>query len=77
MAMNRRDLLALLGAGAGAGATANPAAASFVDVTYQHGVASGDPLQDRVVLWTRLTPMEPGLSVLAGEVKVASDAAFT
>ncbi|MBI3739927.1 MAG: PhoD-like phosphatase N-terminal domain-containing protein, partial [Chloroflexi bacterium] len=22
---------------------------------FQHGVASGDPLQDRVILWTRLT----------------------
>src|SRR5687768_3943139 len=23
---------------------------------FRHGVASGDPLQDRVILWTRLTP---------------------
>ena len=75
MAMNRRGLLALLGAGAGA--VASPAAASFITVTYNHGVASGDPLQDRVVLWTRVTPVEPGLSVVVGEVKIASDAAFT
>lgn len=26
---------------------------------FRHGVASGDPLADRVVLWTRLTPSEP------------------
>lgn len=25
-------------------------------VSFDHGVASGDPLQDRVILWTRLTP---------------------
>ncbi|WP_340600565.1 alkaline phosphatase D family protein [Acinetobacter sp. HZNU-JH01] len=25
-------------------------------VSFEHGVASGDPLQDRVILWTRLTP---------------------
>lgn len=25
-------------------------------VQFQHGVASGDPLQDRVILWTRVTP---------------------
>jgi alkaline phosphatase D len=25
-------------------------------VSFAHGVASGDPLQDRVILWTRLTP---------------------
>lgn len=27
---------------------------------FYHGVASGDPLEDRVILWTRLTPDEPG-----------------
>jgi len=26
---------------------------------FQHGVASGDPLQNRVILWTRLTPQTP------------------
>ena len=26
-----------------------------MDSVFQHGVASGDPLQDRVILWTRLT----------------------
>ncbi len=40
------------------------------------GVASGDPLQDRVVLWTRVTPVE----VIAGDIpvewEIAHDAAF-
>ncbi|RLZ08812.1 alkaline phosphatase [Acinetobacter sp. 2JN-4] len=27
-------------------------------VSFDHGVASGDPLQDRVILWTRLSPNE-------------------
>ena len=27
-------------------------------VNFEHGVASGDPLQDRVILWTRLTPSD-------------------
>jgi alkaline phosphatase D len=27
-------------------------------VSFQHGVASGDPLPDRVILWTRVTPLE-------------------
>ena len=27
----------------------------MMDSIFQHGVASGDPLQDRVILWTRLT----------------------
>ena len=31
---------------------------SSLKVSFEHGVASGDPLQDRVILWTRLTPNE-------------------
>lgn len=30
------------------------------DDLFQHGVASGDPLQDAVILWTRVTPPEFG-----------------
>ena len=26
---------------------------------FQHGVASGDPLGDRIMLWTRVTPRDP------------------
>jgi alkaline phosphatase D len=29
------------------------------DRLFQHGVASGDPLADRVILWTRVTPQSP------------------
>jgi alkaline phosphatase D len=39
-------------------ALANPAA------LFQHGVASGDPLADRVVLWTRVSPQSPRASVV-------------
>lgn len=52
MTMNRRGLLGLFGAGAAVGAT--PAAAS--SAAFSHGVASGDPGTDRVILWTRVTP---------------------
>ena len=27
---------------------------------FHHGVASGDPLNDRVILWTRVTPQQAG-----------------
>ncbi|MEE2034975.1 alkaline phosphatase D family protein [Rhodococcus chondri] len=37
-----------------AAATARPAAAA--PVMFAHGVASGDPLPDAVILWTRVTP---------------------
>jgi len=36
-------------------------AASPASGPFQHGVASGDPLRDRVILWTRVTPA-PGSS---------------
>jgi alkaline phosphatase D len=43
---------------------------------FQHGVASGDPLTDRVIIWTRLTP---GASVRQTSVTwiVATDPALT
>lgn len=52
MKIDRRRALAFLGLGAAApAARAQTGAAAF-----RHGVASGDPLADRVVLWTRITP---------------------
>jgi alkaline phosphatase D len=41
---------------------------------FQHGIASGDPLADRVILWTRVTVASPG--TLSVEWEVASDANF-
>ena len=35
---------------------------------FQHGVGSGDPLQDRVILWTRVTSPEPQEFQLKWEV---------
>jgi len=58
MRIDRRKALALLGLGA-----ASPAAAQGPVVSFKHGVASGDPKQDRVVLWTRITPQTPGADV--------------
>ncbi len=57
MRVDRRKALALLGlaAAAPAGEAAAKAVASF-----RHGVASGDPQPDRVILWTRITPEKKG-----------------
>ena len=44
-------------------------------VSFEHGVASGDPLEDRVVLWTRVTPLESQKRVRV-TVEVASDEEF-
>src|SRR5688500_17355284 len=40
---------------------------------FRHGVASGDPLRDRVVLWTRVTPGAPG-EIVDVEWIIARDA---
>src|SRR5512143_788494 len=40
---------------------------------FQHGVASGDPLQDGVILWTRLTVPDLQDQVVAWEIAVDRD----
>ena len=57
MNIDRRKALGLIGLGAASPAVAQAAAGK---ISFNHGVASGDPLQDRVVLWTRITPETPG-----------------
>lgn len=42
---------------------------------FYHGVASGDPLTDRVIIWTRITPTDFG-QTLNGTYHVATDNQF-
>ncbi len=65
--LNRRE--ALTRAGLGFGAAAALAACQTADhagaetgraLAFEHGVASGDPLSDRVILWSRVTPLSAG-----------------
>jgi alkaline phosphatase D len=57
MNLRRRELIAALGAlGVLPSAFARDDEPSF---TFAHGVASGDPQRDRVILWTRATPVDP------------------
>ena len=80
---------AVLATGAGAAAVAGSASAARSAGAhqpfqpFQHGVASGDPLPDAVVLWTRVTPTPEatpgsglGPAVTVGW-EVASDRRFT
>jgi len=46
-----------------------------VPAQFNHGVASGDPLSDAVILWTRATPERDGNVVVQWEV--ATDEGFT
>ncbi len=57
MTIDRRSLLGWIGAGSAAATTAvAQTPVPDLPVTFQHGVASGDPHSDSLVLWTRLTP---------------------
>ncbi len=73
--LSRRNLITAVGAataagfGSAVGATAPP-------VAFTHGVASGDPLQTAVVLWTRAAPTEPGSIDVEWEVAETEDFAF-
>ena len=42
---------------------------------FYHGVASGDPLSDRVIIWTRVTPSVA--APISVDWQVATDTLFT
>jgi len=48
------------------------AQAAAAVAVFQHGVASGDPLSDRVILWTRVTPASAKPSIVVNYV-IATD----
>src|SRR5688572_8321103 len=60
---SRREFFKRSGSAAVALAATAPllplAAGAAAKYEFQHGVASGDPLADRVILWTRITPLAP------------------
>lgn len=51
---------------------------SAASAVFPHGVASGDPLADRVILWTRVTPADGGASMPVVDVRwrIARDPAL-
>lgn len=69
-----RGALGLAGAATAAACAASdkPPVASDL-ARFEHGVASGDPLQDRVVIWTRATPLEPAVDAIALRWMIATD----
>ncbi|MBM3806936.1 MAG: hypothetical protein FJW22_01950 [Acidimicrobiia bacterium] len=44
------------------------ALAQVANPVFRHGVASGDPLADRVIIWTRVTPRASGAQTVAWQV---------
>ena len=72
MRIDRRRALGLLGAGVTGPAAAEARKAGAAPGAFAWGVASGDPLQDRVILWTRC---DSGGRAVRWEI--AEDAGFT
>lgn len=64
--LRRAGLAGAAGAALGLGLPRPPARADESLAPFEHGVASGDPLSDRVILWTRVRPPTDG-----GQVEVA------
>ncbi len=73
--MRRRSFLRTLAGGALSSAFGfRPRRAAAKTVRFEHGVASGDPLADRVILWTRVSGLdEKGADV---DWRVATDPRF-
>ena len=46
-------------------------------IPFYHGVASGDPTANSVIIWTRVTPSTTGVASIAGTYEVANDTGFT
>jgi alkaline phosphatase D len=40
---------------------------------FRHGIASGDPLDDRIILWTRVTPRDPSAQSLTLRWRIGTD----
>lgn len=81
--ISRRDFLILSARGAGAAVVSyglmgcdilddeNP----DIAISFAHGIASGDPLSDSIILWTRITPESDADISVSWEI--ASDDSFT
>ena len=58
--MKRRQAIKVTSIGAIGLSASISSSCSKNTYSFNHGVASGDPLEDRVILWTRVTPQKAG-----------------
>jgi alkaline phosphatase D len=82
MSITRREFIQTATASAAAiplAIRAQQSAADSASRLFRHGVASGDPLTDRVMLWTRVSPPETRSATAPIEVawQIASDEGLT
>ena len=74
--LNRRQLLKGISTSLGLLALRGFSVQAAAPAYFTHGVASGDPLADRVILWTRLIPGSGKHGTINCQWQVASDRAF-
>jgi alkaline phosphatase D len=74
--INRRRVIQGMGLSLGLVSLRGFEVAAAAPAYFTHGVASGDPLSDRVILWTRVLPGDGALVTLTGRWEVAEDLQF-
>lgn len=79
-AISRRQFIALTAKGVGGTAVISSGLMGCADdensdssVSFSHGVASGDPTQSAVIIWTRALPVESALVTVSWEIATDSD----
>ncbi|BED90547.1 alkaline phosphatase [Pseudoalteromonas sp. MM1] len=83
MAFTRRSFLKASAAGFGAAVLSLGLTGCRFDddddipVSFDHGVASGDPLSDSLIIWTRVTPLDVTTKSLKVQWQAATDKSFT
>ena len=84
MTFTRRSFLKASAAGFGAavlslgitGCTFDNDDDEIIEVSFDHGVASGDPLSDSLILWTRVTPLDAATTSIKVQWQAATDPNF-
>ncbi len=74
--INRRRVIQGMGLTLGLASLRGFEVVAAAPAYFTHGIASGDPLSDRVILWTRVLPGDGAAKTLAGTWEVAEDRQF-
>lgn len=85
MKLTRRHFLKASAAGFGAsvvslglsGCMFSSGDSNSPEIEFNHGVASGDPLADSLIIWTRVTPIEQAVDSVEVNWEASTDADFT
>ncbi len=85
--VNRREFLKISALGATTlfissaltGCGGSDTTSDYIQVGFDHGVASGDPLNDKVIIWTRATPKESvsDSATFPIDYEISTDAEFS